>query len=53
MLFQSMISRSRLTPLMGLKEIPKAVGLSHPGKMQGKLVILIDGAAIENEKIRG
>jgi propanol-preferring alcohol dehydrogenase len=34
----------------GIKEVPKAVELARSGNMQGKLVVIIDIEAIENEK---
>jgi propanol-preferring alcohol dehydrogenase len=34
----------------GIKEVPKAVELAQSGNMQGKLVVIIDIEAIENEK---
>jgi alcohol dehydrogenase, propanol-preferring len=37
----------------GIKKVPKAIELTHSGKMQGKSVILIDNEAIENEKKSG
>ncbi|KAH7364196.1 chaperonin 10-like protein [Rhexocercosporidium sp. MPI-PUGE-AT-0058] len=40
----------KTNPFNGIKEIPKALELAHSGKMQGKLVIIIDNEAIQNEK---
>lgn len=40
----------RTNPFYGLREIPKAVGLAHSGKMQGKAIIIIDDEAIRKEK---
>jgi len=40
-------------PFIGLKELPKLIGLSESGKMKGKGVIVVDVEQIEKEKESG